>query len=332
MNSNLPYVSIIILNWNGWRDTIECLESIYQMNYPNYQVIVVDNNSKDNSIKKIKDYCSGNLEIQSQYIRYKKKNKPIKIIEYSNQDTTNLKKDSISMDSNFHSNSNHRLYLIINDKNYYFVKGNNIGIKFALFTLRPDYILLLNNDTIVERDLFSEVADIIEKDSKIGIIGPRICSYYNPNKNQWNGLDNLKEYVSEVDFVSGAALLFRSDLIIKIGLLDERYIQFIEDKDFCYSARKVGYKVVYAQTKSKVLHKISISMQKIPGFQIYFKTRNIFIFKRKHLNNLHFIAFLLRFFMITFLLELKRYSNMKKSFLKGVKDGLLTILKHKMHF
>ncbi len=52
-----PQVAIIILNWNGWFDTIECLESIYQINYPNYQVIVVDNNSSDDSIKKIKDYA-----------------------------------------------------------------------------------------------------------------------------------------------------------------------------------------------------------------------------------------------------------------------------------
>ena len=44
---NYPRVSIIILNWNGWRDTIECLESLYKINYPNYDVIVVDKDSKE---------------------------------------------------------------------------------------------------------------------------------------------------------------------------------------------------------------------------------------------------------------------------------------------
>ena len=52
---NYPKVSIIILNWNGWKDTIECLESLYRINYPNYDVIVIDNDSKDESIEKIKE-------------------------------------------------------------------------------------------------------------------------------------------------------------------------------------------------------------------------------------------------------------------------------------
>lgn len=49
-----PKVAIIILNWNGWRDTIECLESLYQIDYPNYDVIIVDNSSEDDSVDKIK--------------------------------------------------------------------------------------------------------------------------------------------------------------------------------------------------------------------------------------------------------------------------------------
>ncbi len=68
-----PQISIIILNWNGWKDTIECLESIYQINYPNYQVIVVDNGSEDNSIEKIKNYCSGKAVIKSDFFEYNKK-------------------------------------------------------------------------------------------------------------------------------------------------------------------------------------------------------------------------------------------------------------------
>ena len=60
-----PNVAIIILNWNGWEDTIECLESLYQINYHNYQIIVVDNGSENISIKKIKDYCLGKSKIKS---------------------------------------------------------------------------------------------------------------------------------------------------------------------------------------------------------------------------------------------------------------------------
>lgn len=47
-----PKVTIIIVNWNGWRDTIECLESLYQLNFPNYRVIVIDNSSQDESVER----------------------------------------------------------------------------------------------------------------------------------------------------------------------------------------------------------------------------------------------------------------------------------------
>ena len=63
-------VAIIILNWNGWLDTVECLESIYNINYPNYQVIVVDNHSSDDSIKKINEYAMGKLEVKSKFFKY----------------------------------------------------------------------------------------------------------------------------------------------------------------------------------------------------------------------------------------------------------------------
>jgi len=57
-----PKVAIIILNWNGWKDTIECLESVFRNTYPNYQVIVVDNGSTNGSMEKIKDWAEGKQE------------------------------------------------------------------------------------------------------------------------------------------------------------------------------------------------------------------------------------------------------------------------------
>ncbi|GFP33386.1 rhamnosyltransferase [Candidatus Hakubella thermalkaliphila] len=81
-----PKVSIIILNWNGWKDTIECLESLYQITYTNYDVIVVDNGSEDDSIEKIKGYCEGKIEVESKFFEYSGENKPIEIVEYTRTD------------------------------------------------------------------------------------------------------------------------------------------------------------------------------------------------------------------------------------------------------
>ena len=74
------------MNWNGWKDTIECFESLYQINYYNFDVIVVDNDSHDESLEKIRDYASGRINVISDFLEYNSNNKPIKILEYTNEE------------------------------------------------------------------------------------------------------------------------------------------------------------------------------------------------------------------------------------------------------
>lgn len=136
-----PLVSIILLNWNGYEDTLEALESLYQINYPNYNVIVADNNSTNDSIEKIKEYALGNIRVETEYTKYVD-NKPIKLTivnegEYSEIDNTSDENEK-------------KLLLIKNNENYGFAKGNNIAIDYTIKYDNPDYILLLNNDTIVD--------------------------------------------------------------------------------------------------------------------------------------------------------------------------------------
>ncbi|WP_370520470.1 glycosyltransferase family 2 protein [Thermococcus sp. LS2] len=88
-----PRVSIIILNWNGWRDTIECLESLYRITYLNYDVIVIDNGSRDNSIQKIREYCEGKIKVNSEFFKYSPYNKPIRVFEISEDEAKQGKFD-----------------------------------------------------------------------------------------------------------------------------------------------------------------------------------------------------------------------------------------------
>ena len=136
MLKDYPRVAVIILNWNGWKDTIECLESIYNINYPNYDVILVDNASTDNSILKIKDYCNGQLKVESKYLSYQTKNKPIKLLEFTEEDINNLNSEKYT-DLIKNSYSNKILNLIKNQDNYGFAKGNNMGIAYALKKFKP---------------------------------------------------------------------------------------------------------------------------------------------------------------------------------------------------
>ncbi len=154
-------VSIIILNWNGWEDTIECLESLYQINYPNYDVIVVDNGSQNESVEMIKNYASGELSVESDFFEYKKFNKPIKIFEYSAKELESLQ---IINENYYNLDSNNKLILIKNEVNSGFSEGNNIGINFSLQFLNSNYILLLNNDTVVDKNFLNELVKFADTD------------------------------------------------------------------------------------------------------------------------------------------------------------------------
>ena len=108
-----PRVAIIILDWNGWKDTIECLESLYRITYPNYSVILVDNGSEDDSLQQIRDYSAGEIKVESSFFDYNLKNKPIKIIEYSQEE---LETYNYTIDEIESIPSNQKLIIIKNKK------------------------------------------------------------------------------------------------------------------------------------------------------------------------------------------------------------------------
>jgi GT2 family glycosyltransferase len=216
-----PKVSIIILNWNGLKDTIECLESLKKIMYPNYEVIVVDNNSsgKDASVinRKFKNYIK----------------------------------------------------LIKNEKNYGFTKGNNIGAKYA----KGDYLLFLNNDTIVEKDFLKFLVDALEKNKKAGIGMPVIFDYYSKeiqtsgNSFLMTGKVRLKniypsDLISEVDYASGAALIIKRSNFERLNGFNEKLFMYGEDLDLSLRNKNVLKKINVCVKNSHVYHKGSVSVKK----------------------------------------------------------------------
>jgi len=300
-----PHVSIIILNWNGWEDTIECLESVFQINYPNFDVILVDNDSEDDSLEKIRDYCSGHLKVKSSFFDYDSKNKPIHVFEYSEE----FEKSKIPI-VNSNSQFNY-LTMIKNDRNYGFPGGNNVGIKFALKFFNPDYILLLNNDTVVNENFLGELVKNGEFNNDIGILGPKIYFYDEPNtiwsagcKISWklsrgiqigtNEIDNGQyDTKKEVEYVSGSAFLIKNEVIKKTGLMDEFYFLYFEESDWTLRANKEGYKSLYVP-KAIIWHKISQSGGGISNpIGLYYITRNRWIFMRKWSNKSDYMVFII---------------------------------------
>ena len=259
---NYPHVSIIILNWNNWRDTIECLESVYQTDYCNYKVIVVDNASENNSIEKIKNYCEGNLTISSNFFDYNYHNKPIDILEIKN-----INKMKLSNYFTLKKITNRNLILIENDENYGYTEGNNIGIQFVVNHLKSDYILLLNNDTVVNNQLLKNMVNMSEKDEKVVLAQPKLLYYYEPNiiNSTGNKMDlfgcTYCRGIGELDtgsfdklidkgffYVSGACMLVKKDFLsefIEYNLFDSMLFAYHEDVDVGFMAHILGFKLLY---------------------------------------------------------------------------------------
>lgn len=187
--------------------------------------------------------------------------------------------------------SQHITKVIDTDNNLSFAKGNNIGIKQALQDL-ADYVLLLNDDTVVAPDFLSVLIDAAEARTDAGILGPKIYRFYDPDRVWFAGarfhydtcaaittgseqIDHFGDAKTvESDYITGCALLIKRDTIEKIGMLDERFFLYWEDVDWGLKCSNAGLKnliVLY----SHIWHKISVSSGGIDSLiRAYHKTRS----------------------------------------------------------
>ncbi|AEH07272.1 glycosyltransferase family 2 protein [Methanothermococcus okinawensis] len=359
---NYPRVSIIILNWNGWKDTIECLESLYRINYPNYDVIVVDNNSQNESIEKIKEYCNGNIEqilpefvalrsapieVNSKFFKYSNENKPIRVFELSENEARNNK--FLDKEKYETLEPNKRMILIKNKDNYGFAGGNNVGIKFALDVLNPDYILLLNNDTVVDKNFLIEMVKVAECDEKIGIVGSKIYYYDYKGRDDviWGlgggGVDlktgrvwhyyfkkiDDKTYkdIIECGYITGCSMLVKNNVLKILNGFDENYFCYYEDTDLSIRCKNLGYKLVCA-TKSVLWHKVSVSSGGDSSpITAYLTARNCLYFIKKNNKKWMYcsLIYLLTYkharrFVNFVFLQKKPY--LLKYYYKGILDGI----------
>jgi GT2 family glycosyltransferase len=295
--NTVPEVTVVVLNWNGYRDTLECLESLEAVDYPCLRVLVVDNGSTDGSVDRIR---MGFPEIE--------------VLEIG--------------------------------RNLGFTGGNNAGITRAL-DLGTDYVLLLNNDTIVDPDFLERIVAVGESEEVVGILGPTIFEYSDKDKIQtaanridWyrakcyiysakrNRTDQGLEYcVENVDCISGCAIMAKAELFQKLGLLIDDYFAYWEDAEFCTRAKRSGY-MVASVPESVIWHKGSVSSKKVNGFMDYHYTRNRFWFMRCYASRMQYFCFLMSFMALeltsktAIFLFLHRYLWEVKNYYRGILDGI----------
>lgn len=256
-------VFIIILNWNRKKDTLECLKSIKKLSTANLslEVVVVDNASSDGSAEAFRGL------------------KGITLIE--------------------------------NKKNLGFAEGNNVGMKYAL-KHGADYIMILNNDTEVDKDLVINLVKTANKKIDGGAFSPLIyfSKGYEFHKDRykkedlgkvvwaagggidWNnvfgvnrGVDDVDrgqyKKVEEIEFATGACVLYRAKALRKTGLFDERYFMYYEDVELSVRLKRKRWKIYFVPS-AVVWHKVAQSSGIGSGLNDYFISRNRLLFGMKY--------------------------------------------------
>lgn len=260
-----PNVTVIVLNWNGWKDTIECLVSLVQNDYGNYNVVLVDNASTDDSIAKIDAFCKSELKMTPHLSHRFIRNRPTQIMNYAPIDVDDLAGEINGVS---YSRTEVPVAIIQNNQNYGFAEGNNIAIAYALGVSDPNYVLLLNNDTVVDKCFLTELVATAEVDDDIGLIQPKILRYTDSRIDNTGLLCDFFTYpvqrgFCQIDrgqfdrdtetgffYASGACLLIRRSLLSALGgeCFDPMLFAYHDDVDLSWMARLLDYKVVFRPT------------------------------------------------------------------------------------
>jgi GT2 family glycosyltransferase len=291
-------VYIILLNWNGWQDTIESLESLQHLKHADYRIVVVENGSDDGSLEKIKAWAAGKVKVRSNYLTFEQSNKPVHWVEYDKDiaEAGGIKE----IEDNLNVIPQDRLLVLINTgDNLGYAGGNNVGIQYAL-KREAEFVWILNNDVVVDKNALTEMLNLAETDSHVGMVGSKVLSYYVPKIIQaagggtvqrWKGKaiyygnnenDNGQwDKVLDVEHIIGVSLLVRSKLIKTVGFLDERFFLCMEEADWCIRALRNGWKLLYCPL-SLIYHKGSVSFKRGGLSQCYYNQRNILLFTKKN--------------------------------------------------
>ncbi|HET6746726.1 MAG TPA: glycosyltransferase family 2 protein [Candidatus Saccharimonadales bacterium] len=250
--TNTPLVSIIILNWNRINDTLACLESVRKQTYKNYEIIVVDNGSVDDSKKILKDIRD--------------------------------------------------IVLVDNPKNRGFTGGHIDGLKHA----KGEFIFVLNNDAVVDKEYVKNAITVLQKDKKIAIVGGRSyrwnddmpMSEENPfyafqtiNRFTMEGIFATSDlgFEHEVNWVSGSAMVIRKSALKKSGYFYDPMFAYYEESDLFARIQACGYSIVYSPNL-KIWHKDGASSSSL--FQLTSLFKNRFVFAARNLSGKDFAHFL----------------------------------------
>jgi GT2 family glycosyltransferase len=249
VSDSAPSLAVVVLNWNG-RDLLDdCLESLRD-SYPDLRVVVVDNDSTDDSVEVIRE-------------RY---------------DWTEL---------------------VRSPENRRWAGGNNLGLAHLRESGLPDFVLLLNNDTIVGEGCLATLVATLMAAPDAWAVTPRICYadapetiwYDGGRVGAWTGWVSHRGIrrsaaarparITTTDYGTGCALMLRREALEEVGDLDESYHLYAEDTDYSLRIRGLGRRILHCP-EAKVLHKVSMSVGADSPGKAYLKSRSHVRLLRRH--------------------------------------------------
>jgi hypothetical protein len=241
------------------------------------------------------------MDISIIIVNYKNKGLTLNCIRSIKEaDFGHLKYEIIVVDNN--SNDNLKEILAWQEKDVMFIQnnknlgmggGNNVGLKRA----HGKYVVVMNPDTLAFKDTFTKLHDFMEKNSRVGVVGPK---QFNPDKTiqdscyRWHNLltpfyrrtflgrlrfakleikrylmhDYNKKTTREVDWLLGSCLFMRAAAVKEIGYFDERFFLYFEDTDLCRRFWQKNWSVVY-DPESEIIHNHNRESAKQPWYTFF---------------------------------------------------------------
>lgn len=306
-------VAVLILNWNSWADTLECLESVFKLDYPSFCVIVCDNGSTDGSIDRILNWASGSLDVvpersdMSDYTRPPVR-KPIVVNMIERCEIGCISPEPLAAAT---------IALIRNGENLGFGAGNNIGLRYAL-EHDIDLVWVLNADTVVESHALSALVSRVQHEPSIGLCGSMLCHYDAPTLIEEAGgcayyplfgiarrieKDNPVTRIDpeaierRLGYVSGASCLVRKEFLRNIGPMTEELFLYGEEVDWALRAKgrySLGFapaSIVYHK-KGRSTGSDSFETVRSPASAFYLWRARLWVARRYHPIALPFLYLL----------------------------------------
>jgi GT2 family glycosyltransferase len=266
----MPQVYIVIVNFNKWEDLVACLRSIFRSDYDNFKVVVIDNNSQNDSVEQLTRWAASEPSVP--------RASSFRLIQSRD---LNERTDPASFP---------RLTFIQHNKNIGFAGGINVALRHL--TGQDAYIWLLNPDLEIEENALSELVKFAEAHSSRSVTGTvikfhgqkeKIHMYGGGRVNFNTATASLIEETADIprlDYISGGSLFTRAENFRELGLLPAGYFIYWEETDWCFQARAKGYELNICMT-AICYDKVSTTMGR--GFLAeFYYTRNGLYFVDKY--------------------------------------------------